>query len=50
MIALLQGEVASRGSDHAVILCGGVGYRVAISGETLRKIPPPGRQASLHIT
>ena len=29
MIALLRGEVQLRRSDHVVILCQGVGYRVA---------------------
>ena len=31
MIALLRGEVAVRRTDHVVILCGGVGYRAAVS-------------------
>jgi holliday junction DNA helicase RuvA len=48
MIGLLRGEVALRRSDHVVILCGGVGYRAAISAETLRGIPAVGGQATLH--
>jgi Holliday junction DNA helicase RuvA len=48
MIALLRGEVAVRRTDHTVILCEGVGYRVAISAETLRHVPPVGEQATLH--
>ncbi len=36
MIALLRGEVAVRRADHVVILCGGVGYRAAVSAQTLR--------------
>ena len=39
MIALLRGEVAVRRSDHVVVLCGGVGYRAAVSAETLRHVP-----------
>ena len=39
MIALLRGEVAVRRPDHVVILCGGVGYRAAVSAETLRHVP-----------
>jgi Holliday junction DNA helicase RuvA len=48
MIALLRGEVAARRADHVVILCGNVGYRAAVSAETLRHIPAVGEQASLH--
>jgi Holliday junction DNA helicase RuvA len=48
MIALLQGEVAVRHSDHVVILCGNVGYRAAVSAETLRHVPPVGEQVTLH--
>ena len=48
MIALLQGEVAVRRADHAVILCGCVGYRAAVSAETLRHVPAVGEQVTLH--
>lgn len=48
MIALLRGEVALRRTDHVVILCGGVGYRAAVSAETLRRLPAVGAQATLH--
>jgi Holliday junction DNA helicase RuvA len=48
MIALLHGEVAVRRADHVVILSGSVGYRAAISAETLRHVPPVGEQATLH--
>jgi Holliday junction DNA helicase RuvA len=48
MIALLQGEVAVRRTDHVVILCASVGYRAAVSAETLRHVPPVGEQATLH--
>jgi Holliday junction DNA helicase RuvA len=48
MIALLVGEVAVRRSDHAVVLCGSVGYRVAVSAETLRHVPVVGEQVTLH--
>jgi holliday junction DNA helicase RuvA len=48
MIALLQGEVAVRGSDHVVVSCGGVGYRLAVSAETLRHVPAAGEPTSLH--
>ncbi len=48
MIALVSGEGAVRRGDHVVIACGGVGYRLAVSAETLRHVPAVGRQATLH--
>ncbi len=48
MIALVRGEVAIRRSDHVVVLCGGVGYRMAVSSETLRHVPPVGGETTLH--
>ena len=48
MIALLRGEVAARRADHVVILCGSVGYRAAVSAETLRHVPAVGDEATLH--
>jgi holliday junction DNA helicase RuvA len=48
VIALLRGEVAVRRADHVVILCGSVGYRAAVSAETLRHVPPVGEQSTLH--
>jgi Holliday junction DNA helicase RuvA len=48
VIALLRGEVAVRRSDHVVLLCDGVGYRAAVSAETLRHVPPVGEPATLH--
>jgi Holliday junction DNA helicase RuvA len=48
VIALLTGEVAVRRGDHVVISCGGVGYRLAVSAETLRHVPAAGKQATLH--
>jgi holliday junction DNA helicase RuvA len=48
MIALLSGEVVVRRTDHVVVSCSGVGYRLAVSAETLRHTPAIGRQATLH--
>lgn len=48
MIALVRGEVAIRRSDHVVLLCSGVGYRMAVSSETLRHVPAVGGEATLH--
>lgn len=48
MISLLKGEVALRRPDHVVVLCGGVGYRAAVSAETLRHVPAVGGEVTLH--
>ncbi len=48
MIALVSGTVAVRRSDHVVVDCGGVGYRLAVSRETLRHVPAVGREVVLH--
>ena len=49
MIALIAGEVAVRRPDHVVVeTAGGVGYRLAVSSETLRQVPGVGRAVSLH--
>ena len=48
MIALLAGEVVVRRTDHVVVACGGVGYRLAVSAETLRHTPAVGNPATLH--
>ena len=47
MIALVPGEVAVRRGDHVVVSCGGVGYRLAVSAETLRHVPACRRARSL---
>ena len=48
MIALVSGTVAVRRGDHVVVDCGGVGYRLAVSAETLRHVPGVGKQVLLH--
>jgi Holliday junction DNA helicase RuvA len=48
LIALLTGEVAVRRPDHVVLSCNGVGYKLAVSAETLRQVPAAGRLATLH--
>ena len=48
MIALISGKVAVRRGDHVVVDCGGVGYRLAVSGETLKQVPAAGRDVMLH--
>jgi len=48
VIALISGTVAVRRGDHVVVDCGGVGYRLAVSAETLKHVPAAGRPVSLH--
>ena len=48
MIALLRGEVAERGLEHVTLMCGGVGYRLAVSSQTLAGVGSVGREATLH--
>jgi Holliday junction DNA helicase RuvA len=48
VIALVRGEVAVRRGDHVVLVAGGVGYRLAVSSETLRQVPAVGRTVTLH--
>lgn len=48
MIALLEGTVAVRRADHVVVSCHGVGYRLAVSAETLRHVPRVGERVAIH--
>jgi Holliday junction DNA helicase RuvA len=48
MIALISGRVVVRRPDHVIVDCGGVGYRLAVSTETLRHVPAIGNDVSLH--
>jgi holliday junction DNA helicase RuvA len=48
MIAAVRGEVMVRRPDHVVIDAAGVGYRLAVSAETLKAVPASGSDAFLH--
>jgi Holliday junction DNA helicase RuvA len=48
VIALISGTVAVRRSEFVVVDCGGVGYRLAISTQTFRRVPAVGQAATLH--
>jgi Holliday junction DNA helicase RuvA len=47
MIALLEGTVAVRRADRVVVSCQGVGYRLAVSAETLRHVPRVGSATTI---
>ncbi len=48
MIASVAGEVLVRRPDHVVIDAAGVGYRLAVSSETLKSVPARGKRTVLH--
>jgi Holliday junction DNA helicase RuvA len=48
MIAAVRGEVMVRRPDHVVIDANGVGYRLAVSSETLKSVPAAGSETFLH--
>jgi Holliday junction DNA helicase RuvA len=48
MIASISGNVVVRRADHVVVDTGGVGYRLAVSAETLRHVPAIGNHVLLH--
>ena len=47
MIASIRGEVISRFAGEVVIEAAGVGYKLAVSSETLASVPAAGEQARL---
>jgi Holliday junction DNA helicase RuvA len=48
MIAAIKGDVLVRRPDHVVVDANGVGYRLAVSSETLKAVPATGRETFLH--
>jgi holliday junction DNA helicase RuvA len=48
MIASVRGPVLVRRPGEVVIEAAGVGYRLAVSAETLRAVPAAGKEAALH--
>ncbi len=48
MIASVTGEVLVRRPDYVVVDASGVGYRLAVSSETLKSVPARGKRATLH--
>ncbi len=47
MIASVRGEILARRPGEVVIEAAGVGYRLAVSAETLRGVPAKGREGRL---
>jgi holliday junction DNA helicase RuvA len=47
MIASVRGRVDVRSGDHVVVECGGVGYRLNVSAQTLRAVPSVGGEVRL---
>ena len=48
MIAMLRGALVEKGIDHVLIDVNGVGYRVAVSLNTLAALPAVGNVATVH--
>jgi Holliday junction DNA helicase RuvA len=48
MIASVSGEVLVRRPDYVVVEASGVGYRLAVSAETLKSVPARGKSTQLH--
>jgi Holliday junction DNA helicase RuvA len=48
MIASVRGPVVLRHSNEVVVEAAGVGYRLAVSAETLREVPAAGEEVELH--
>jgi Holliday junction DNA helicase RuvA len=48
MIGSVRGAVLLRRPGEVVLEAAGVGYRLAVSTETLREVPPAGEEALLH--
>ena len=48
MIASVRGQVLVRRPDHVVVECAGVGYRLAVSANSMRKVPAVGADTLLH--
>jgi holliday junction DNA helicase RuvA len=48
VIASVRGSVAVRRPDRVVIECGGVGYALSVSAETLKAVPAAGKEATLQ--
>jgi len=48
VIALVCGRVAVRRPGDVVVECGGVGYRLAVSAQTLARVPAVGEPVTLH--
>jgi Holliday junction DNA helicase RuvA len=48
VIASVRGTVTVRRADHVVVECGGVGYRLAVSAETLKAVPATGKETLLQ--
>jgi Holliday junction DNA helicase RuvA len=48
LIASVRGQVLVRRPDHVVVECAGVGYRLAVSANSMRTIPAVGAETLLH--
>jgi Holliday junction DNA helicase RuvA len=48
LIASVRGPLIARRPDHVVVECGGVGYKLAVSANTLKSVPSVGEEVALY--
>jgi len=48
LIASVRGTLIARRPDHVVVECGGVGYKLAVSANTLKSVPAQGEEVALY--
>jgi Holliday junction DNA helicase RuvA len=48
LIASVRGNLIARRPDHVVVECGGVGYKLAVSANTLKAVPAVGEEVALY--
>src|SRR3954451_17599980 len=48
MIASVRGQVLVRRPDHVVVEAAGVGYKLAVSAQTMKNVPRVGEETTLH--
>ncbi len=48
MLRMVKGIIAAKGEGYAVLMTGGVGYKIAAAPQTIAALPGVGAEAALH--
>lgn len=48
MFSYIRGELAEINTDHIVVEAGGIGYMLAVSGQTMNELPAVGADVKVH--